>query len=196
MKRLLILPFFLLSLISFSQVESNYQSSTSLGINIGANYSQLEIDSIYNNAIMLAFIGLNFNYQASDKFNFIVGGQYSFRGSNTVSPVYKYRNEYIDIQLFGQYKHTDNLALEFGVQRSTLLASYKETPILAQGVELTSGFSSHNEFITGLELKLYKNVYLSGRYTLPTKELEYSNLQFSLNFKLHPWTQKNKLNIY
>ncbi|MCF8298910.1 MAG: outer membrane beta-barrel protein [Saprospiraceae bacterium] len=196
MKRVFIIILILLSFRGFSQVKSNYQTATSLGLNLGANYSQLEIDTIYNLATMLPFMGLNLNYEASKKFNIIVGGQLSYRGSNTISPVYKYRNEYVDVQLLGQYKLADNLALEFGIQRSTLLSSYKKNPTSAYASELTTGFSSHNEFITGLEIKFHKNVYLSGRYTLPTKELEYSNLQFLVNIRLRPWLKENKLKIY
>ncbi len=196
MKRVFIFLCLIIPYIGLSQNKSFYNSEASLGINFGANFSQLKIDSINNNGVMLAFMGLNFNYDISEKFGVLLGSQYSFRGSNTTNPVYKYRNEYLDIQLLGQYQLSEKLKLEFGIQRAVFMTSYYKFPTSNQITIPTYGFGSHNEFIAGLELKVYNNTYLSGRYTMPTKDLEYSNIQFSLNFKLHPWKKKAKLNSF
>lgn len=198
--RKLYIALYVLTCFSVVQGQNYTNNPLSFGINLGGNISHLRIDTADENGVLLPLAGINLNYSTSENFDLLFGAQFSYRGSNTSKPVYHYRNEYIDLQLMPRFKPSSNIILELGLQRTILLNSYYKVKdpfsVFDNQIFNTKGFKSHTEFIFGGGIKLAKGVELLLRYTIPIKELEYSNIAMSLNILFYSWKFNDKLISY
>lgn len=135
--------------------------------------------------VALPHFGVNSILNFKNNFNLRAGLQYSFRGCNIEKPLKKYRINYFDIYALPGYTFLPGLRFEAGLQYSILYAQFYK--ILngsfesgEEKVKITD-YKSRPELILGFDLRLQKNLSIYARYSIPTKSLESSNLQFGIS---------------
>lgn len=191
-KRLIvsIFTFLIFSFPAHAQQNNDQEQRGKLkwGLSGGSNYSLMDVDSVVTDAVFLPFLGFHFGYQVIPKIKAYSVFQFSMRGANSYSPVYKFRSEFIDIKALGQYELTKGVDVLAGVQYSALLNAYYQTGGLSFLSELLRydlpGYKSQPELLAGISFEPFRDVEVSFEYTVPMGYLDYSNFQAGLRIDL------------
>ena len=198
---LLIVLFLITTRIQAQEDSQTQQQSTfSWGLSGGANFSLLDIDTIQEQRVTTPFLGFHFGYRFNKKIRAYSIIQVSARGANNLAPYYKYRNQYTDIKLIGQYQLFKGVDITGGVQYSALLDSYYQTNSFSYFANLmrhpTTGFSSQVEVLTGISFEPINDIQVSFEYTLPLSYMDYSNFQAGIRIDLAHFTHKKRSKKY
>ncbi|MFW6019632.1 MAG: leucine-rich repeat domain-containing protein [Bacteroidales bacterium] len=197
---LLLLLFFVPMGIQAQENTQNQQNSFSWGMSGGANFSLLDIDTIQKQRVTTPYLGFHFGYQLNKKLRAYSILQVSARGANNLAPYYKYRNQYTDVKLIGQYQLFKGVELTGGIQYSALLDSYYKTNSFNYFANLmrhpTTGFSSQVEVLTGISFEPINDIQVSFEYTLPFGYMEYSNFQAGIRIDLAHFSHNKKNKKY
>lgn len=193
MKKYLVLFFILFSISSFGQeIPMNFSF---MG---GFNVSHLKIDTVTTTPAYQPIIGMNYTVHLKNRFSTKIGLSFSNRGSNEGTTI-KHRISYIDLIFLPTFKLFDGLNLELGGQYAILYNSYdKIVDGYAPNGELkisTSGYKSYPEFYAGISIELEKSAHIGCRYMIPTKNIPYSNMQFTVNVFVNPEKVGKEKNI-
>jgi hypothetical protein len=203
-KRIIII-FITLASYSFSahaqqNSEQEQRGRLKWGLSGGSNYSLMDVDSVKTDGVFLPFLGFHFGYQISPKLKAYSIFQFSMRGANSYSPVYKFRGEYLDFKALGQYELTKGVDVVAGVQYSALLNSYYQRGGLSFLSDILrynmSGYSSQTEILAGISFEPFRDVEVSFEYTVPMDNLDYSNFQAVLRIDLAHFSPQKRSQKY
>ena len=169
---LLVLYFF--SIPVFSQDVYTDKESATLAFTVGMTSSDLYRDTINYTPGILFNTGLVYVLTFSDKINGGMELLYTGKALRNEKPLTKYRFGYIDIPLYLQYKFSEGIKANIGIQYSKILnASYLYIdPTKANGMHKKSLSNNLNDdygVLLGAEIHLSKNLELAARYTLSAK---------------------------
>lgn len=199
-KVLIVLISVLISFMLKAQEEEGRTKSFTWGLSGGANYSLLDIDSINGQGVTQPFLGFHFGYQPSEKIRSYAVLQLSTRAADNLDPVYKYRNQFADIKLIGQYRMIKGVHLLGGLQYSALLDSYYQTGGYTYLSNLfrypTYGFSSQVEILAGISFEPVRDIQITFEYTIPFNYLDHSNFQAGLRIDLARFSHHKKAKKY
>ncbi|NTW32721.1 MAG: hypothetical protein HGB12_08870, partial [Bacteroidetes bacterium] len=171
----------------------------------GCNISKLKNDSSETTNVFYPLIGISITKGIIKGIGINIAAQYSYRGANHISPIYKFRNSYIDFQITPQIRLNSFLNFQIGGQYSQLLKSQliipSFNPIIGTRKEnIISKYNSQFECFTGFSFLLQKDVNLNFKYSIPLKSMDYKNFQIALNIILHKeyfkWKDTSRANIY
>lgn len=158
----------------FSQdVYSNKESAT-FSFTVGLTSSDLYRDTInYSQGIMFNG-GVIYTLTFSDKINGGIELVYEGKAVKKDKPIIKYRFGYIDIPLYLQYKFSDGIRANFGIQYSNYLNAnyFFIDPGKANGMHKeTLSTNINNDFgiILGAEFNINKNFEIGARYTMSAR---------------------------
>lgn len=171
---ILIVVFCFFSRTVFSQdVYSNKESAT-FAFTVGLTSSDLYRDTINYSAGILFNGGFVYTLTFSDKLNGGIELLFTGKALRKEKPLTKYRFGYIDIPLYLQYKFSDGIKANLGIQYSKMLdANYLNIdPSQANGMHkkpLDSNLDNDYGVLLGAEIHLNKNLELAARYTLSAK---------------------------
>ncbi len=88
------------------------------------------------------------------------------------------------------FKLLEGLYVEAGGQYAILYNSYIKVldSQTASGERkiITEGYKSYPEFMVGVDVELEKTVHIGCRFTIPTKNIPYTNIQFTTNIFINP----------
>ncbi len=175
----------------YSQTEGlSERNRLNFEANIGINISNLKDDNVDFNSGKKPFIGLNTNYDITERFNLQGIVNYSMRGSNALSPFLKVENKYVDIIFAPQFEVWKNIHLQAGICYSRLVESNR-TILTPRGQETinTSGYGSEVNFFSGIKFPLQENTDLLINYTIPVNTAYSSNLQVGISIALNNRTK-------
>lgn len=168
----------------------------SFAVQTGFNLSKFRNDTMDIRNVLLPFLGLNIRYSVAPKFNIQAGMQYSFRGGNVKTPITKFRNDYFDVQLTGMYDIFKELKIQAGVQYAMSISSSLQKKVMENILKYTEDRYSPSqfEFIAGLELAVHRSTNVGFLYTIPLKNMDYSNLQFTIRIRFFEKVPSKKEN--
>lgn len=158
----------------FSQDVYTNKESATFSFTLGLTSSDLYNDTINYTQGILFNGGLIYTLTFSDKLNGGIELLYTGKALRKEKPFTKYRFGYIDIPLYLQYKFSDEIKANIGIQYSKISNSYYLyiDPAKANGMHKKSFSSNLNDdygVLFGAEIHLSKNLELSARYTLSAK---------------------------
>jgi len=159
--------------LSAQTVYSNKEYSR-FGIAIGLTSSNLYNDTVGYASGILFNGGFFYNLSLNDKLNVGLELLYSGKSVKKESPIIKYRFYYVDIPLFIQYKFSENIRAEIGVQYSKYINSKflyidgsKKSGMHVQS--LSSNIDNEYSMLLGAEFDVLKDFKVGARYTYSLK---------------------------
>ena len=159
---------------AFSQTFYSNKESSTFSFTIGLTSTGLFNDTISYQQGILFNGGFVYTHTITDKTNIGVELLYSGKAVKSSSPIIKYRFGYIDIPVYFQYKFSENILANIGLQYSKYMSSkyYYLDGSHAGGVHpeaLATKMGDDIALLGGIELGLSKNLFIAGRYTISTK---------------------------
>lgn len=183
----------LITRLSFSQTVYSSKEQSTFSFNIGMTSTGVYRDTISYFQGILFNGGVNYLLAFSDKSNIGIECLYSGKAFKRSSPIIKYRFTYVDIPVYYQYKFSENIRADIGVQYSKYLTSqyYYLDGSKSTGVHkepLATKFGDDFGVLIGTELGLTKNFFMGLRYSLSANSFldnksAYMGL-FQFSFKL------------
>lgn len=203
MKKTFTLLIFLLFIVWSNCAQDNtgnQKNTITWGLSGGANFSLLDIDTIQGKSVTTPFLGFHFGYRFNQKWRAYSTVQLSVRGANNLDPFYKYRNQYTDIKLVGQYQLFKGVELTGGMQYSALLDSYYKInsfDFFANMIRYpTEGFSSQVEALAGISFEPINDIQVAFEYSIPLDYMDYTNFQAGVRIDLAHITPNRKSKKY
>jgi hypothetical protein len=183
----------LFSISVFSQtVYSNKESST-FSFTVGLTSSNLFHDTIGYSSDIYFNAGFMYTVVCSDKLNVGIEVLYTGKAVKKELPLTKYRFTYIDLPIYLQYKFSENIRANLGIQYSKLIDSQYSylDGSNASGMHsksLDTRLGNDYGVLLGAEIDITKNITIAGRYTLSTKSFldkaspYFGVFQFSISY--------------
>jgi len=184
--------FLFLPAFGYSQTEGlSEKNRFNFETNIGINISNLKDYNVDFNSGKKPFLGLNTNYDITERLKLQGIVNYSMRGSNAISPFLKVENRYVDLIFAPQFEVVENIHLQVGACYSRLLESNIKT-LTPQGREImnTSGFVSEVNLFVGIKFPLERNTDLFINYTIPLNTTYRSDVQVGISIALNNRIEK------
>ncbi len=178
--------------VVISQTVYSDQESYTLSFKAGVNSTNLYKDTISYFQGIFFHGGFVNTFVFSNKINACLEIIYAGKSIKKDPPLVKYHFEYLDIPLYLQYKFSENIKANIGIQYSKYLSSqyiYIDGS-KKNGMHTKTLFSNmYNDFsvLLATEFNLSKQLSLEGRYTLSTKFISSKSIPyfgvFQLSFK-------------
>jgi len=191
----LLVLFVSITSLSAQTVYSNKEYSR-FGFTVGLTSSNLFNDTVGYTSGILFNGGFFYNIYLNDKFNVGLELLYSGKSMKKESPIIKYRFYYVDIPLFVQYKFSENIRAEIGLQYSKYINSKflyldgsKKSGMHVQS--LSSNIDNEYSMLLGAEFDILKDFKIGARYSYSLKPfigktLPYFGVfQFTLGYVVH-----------
>jgi len=190
MIRQIIIIFFLLPVISFSQTDELLNKSRlNLRLNTGLNVSKYKNDSIFYNSGAQPFIGTSLSFNLLQRLNINAKADYSIRRSSSIRPKTTIENQYWDLTFSPSFKLFPDLYFHAGLSYYSIIISNEiiNNGDNWHGIEKKEikAFNSEINVVTGIELKLQDNINITFNYTIPTNKVNTSNFQIGLSIALN-----------
>ncbi len=188
-RTLSILLIIVLPLMVFSQNEAKTNENKFLfGFNGGLNISKINSDTLELTNGYKPYVGVFAKYRVSDKVYIKTSVSYSIKGSTSLQPDVKIKNEYVDFNLMPQYQIFDDFYLQAGLSYSSLLSSkYITRNGKTKGSKQSQKIYDYNSELNltaGLEFRLHDNMTFELNYAIPLEENNTSNFQLGVNISL------------
>jgi len=151
----------LVSALMLSMSVSIHAQSVQFGVKAGLNYANLTDTSIKTDAITSYHAGLVAEIKVFDNFALQPELLYSTQGATYSTVVEDFKNElgYLSIPVMAKFHLNDQFSLELGPQASFLLSEKNK-------FNATDSNTFDFSVAAGLGLKITKNLFIQGRYSL------------------------------
>lgn len=184
---LLVLCFF--STFFHAQTVYSNKEYSRLGLYVGMTSSNLYGDTTKYTSGILATGGFSYSIYLNDKINVALDLVYSGRAVKRDSPITKYRFGYVTIPVYVQYKFSESLRLNLGLDYSHYLNSQivtidgsKKSGINVQSFH--SNMDSDYGMLLGMELDIKKDFTIGARYSYSLKSFTDKNSSYFGVFQL------------
>ena len=171
------------SQLSFSQTVYSDKEQSTFSFTIGMTSTGCFRDTIKYSQGVLFNGGFDYIISVTDKSNIGIEGLFSGNAFKTSSPFVKYRFGFVDLPLYYQYKISNNIRTDFGVQYSKLITSQyyyldgsKNTGVHKEPLKTNIG--DDVRVLAGIEFGIAKNLFVNARYTVSANSFLNSTIPY------------------
>lgn len=192
-----LLLLFSITITTFSQDIPQFElKNIEFQIKSGLNFCKLYNDTNNLKKGVTPLLGIQAKTNLYDNIYTSSSISYSIKNSSHVSPFYKIKNNYIDLDLLIQYNIAKDLFVNSGLMYSHLLKSYKITNSSENenGVQKNeiNNYNSELSIPIGFEYKIQNNINLGCYYYFPTTQKSTKNFQVQINYSLRKRDKNHK----
>jgi len=182
------LSLIIISANSISQTVYSSKEQSTFTFNVGLTTTGEYRDTISYTQGVLFSGGATYLFAVSDKSNIGIEASYIGKAFKRSNPIIKYRYFYVEIPLFYQYKFSENIRGNIGIQYSKYLNSYYYYLDGSQNtgvhkLPLNTKLGDDYGLLLGLDIGILKNFYLGARYSISTSSFLENNTPYMGTFQ-------------